>query len=218
MTKNKKFSFIPRAMLGLAPKEEKFFLMFQNMTKIIVQAAELLKAMLDNFENPEKYQQQIRDLEHQGDQQTHEIIQKLNTSFVTPFDREDIYSLASALDDVLDYIDASAAHIVLYKIEKPTESAKELAFIILKCTQAINKAMELLGKELEQIADFCIEVNSLENEGDRIRRAAISDLFENEKDAIRLIKWKDIYEILEKAVDECEDVVNILESMVLKHA
>lgn len=213
-----KFSFIPKALLGMSPKEEKFFVMFQNMTKIIVQGAELLKEMLDNFDHPHEYQQRIKEIEHQGDQQTHEIIRKLNTSFITPFDREDIYSLAAALDDVLDFIDSSAAHIVMYKIEKPTESAKELAFIILKCCQAIDKAMAHLGKDLEHIADLCIEVNSLENEGDRIRRASIGDLFENEKDPIKLIKWKEIYEILERAIDECEDVVNILESLVLKHA
>lgn len=217
----KKLSFIPRALLGLSPKEEKFFTMFKAMTINILEGANLLKEMLDNFDNFDnriEYQHKIKDVEHKGDTQTHEIIKLLNKSFITPFDREDIYSLASKMDDILDLIDNSAAHIVMYKVTAPTPEMRELAFIILKTCQAIDKAISLLGGDIDKIAELCVEVNSLENEADIVCRNAVSGLFANEKDPITLIKLKEIYETLEKAIDKCEDVANILESVVLKHA
>jgi uncharacterized protein Yka (UPF0111/DUF47 family) len=149
---------------------------------------------------------------------THDIIKKLNKSFVTPLDREDIYALSAALDDILDLIDASAQRIVMYNVEKPTPEAKELAFLILKSCQTIDKAVALLGGKLEPIAEYCVEVNALENEADRVCREAISRLFDEEKDPIQLIKWKEIYETLERATDKCEDAANILESVVVKNA
>ena len=126
-------------MFGLIPKDEKFFAMFREMTWNIIEGAELLKDLLDNFEDPVGSQRRIKDVEHKGDQQTHEIIKKLNKSFVTPLDREDIYALSAALDDILDLIDASAQRIVMYNVEKPTPEAKELAFLILKSCQIIDK-------------------------------------------------------------------------------
>ena len=205
-------------MFGLIPKDEKFFAMFKEMTWNILEGAELFKEMIDNFEDPAGSQRRIKDGEHKGDTITHDIIKKLNKSFVTPFDREDIYALSSALDDILDLIDASAQRFVMYNVEKPTPEAKELAFIILKACQPIDKAVSLLGKKMEHIAEYCVEVNALENEADRVCREAVSRLFDEEKDPIQLIKWKEIYETLERATDKCEDAANILESVVVKNA
>ena len=205
-------------MFGLIPKDEKFFSMFKDMTTNIVEGAQLLKDMLDNYDDPAAAQRKIKDVEHKGDSKTHEIIKSLNKSFVTPFDREDIYALSSALDDILDLIDASAQRFVMYNVEKPTPEAKELAFLILKSCQTLDKAVGLLGGRLEPISEYCVEVNALENEADRVCREAISRLFDEEKDPIQLIKWKEIYETLERATDKCEDAANILESVVVKNA
>lgn len=205
-------------MFGLIPKEEKFFAMFKEMTVTIIEGANLLKDMMDNFDDPTGSQKRIKDVEHRCDQLTHDIIKKLNKSFVTPFDREDIYALSGALDDIMDLIDASSQRFVMYNVEKPTPEAKELAFIILKSCQTIDKAVGILGGKLEPISEYCVEVNALENEADRVCREAISKLFDEEKDAIQLIKWKEIYETLERATDKCEDAANILESVVVKNA
>jgi len=205
-------------MFGLIPKDEKFFAMFKEMTWNILEGAELFKEMIDTFEDPAGSQRRIKDIEHKGDTITHDIIKKLNKSFITPLDREDIYALSSALDDILDLIDACAQRFVMYNVEKPTPEAKELAFIILKSCQTIDKAVGLLGGKLEPISAYCVEVNALENEADRVCREAVSRLFDEEKDPIQLIKWKEIYETLERATDKCEDAANILESVVVKNA
>jgi len=205
-------------MFGMMPKDEKFFIMFREMTWNIIEGAELLKDMLDNFSDPVGSQKRIKEVEHKGDSLTHEIIKKLNKSFVTPLEREDIYALAGALDDILDLIDATAQRFVMYNVENTTPEAKELAFLILKSCQVISKGVSLLGGKLEYISECCVEVNSLENESDRVCREVISRLFHDEKDPIQIIKWKEIYETLERAVDKCEDAANILESVVLKNA
>jgi len=205
-------------MFGLIPKEEKFFAMFKEMAGNIIEGAQLLKEMLDNYDDPSGSQKRIKDVEHKGDNITHDIIKKLNKSFVTPLDREDIYALASALDDILDLVDASANRFVMYNVEKPTQEAKELAFLILKGCQSVEKAVSHLGGKFEHIYEHCVEVNAIENEADRVCREAISRLFDEEKDPIRLIKWKEIYETLERATDKCEDAANILESVVVKNA
>ncbi len=205
-------------MFRLAPKEDKFFVMFQEMGAIITEGAEQLKAMLDDFSDPDASQKQIKDTEHRGDHQTHKIIKTLNKTFITPLDREDIYSLASKLDDIIDLMDACAQRLVMYKVEKPTLPAQQLAFIILKCCQAVERALKHLGGDFDDINQCCVEINALENEADRVCRQAISTLFAEEKDPIDLIKWKEIYETLEKATDKCEDAANILESVVVKNA
>jgi predicted phosphate transport protein (TIGR00153 family) len=205
-------------MFGLIPKEEKFFQMFQAMGGLIVDGAKLLKEMLDNYGDPLASQQAIKEIEHRADIQTHEIINKLNTSFITPFDREDIYSLAGALDDIIDLIDCSAQRFVMYNVEATTAEARELSFLILQGAETINRALVIMGGKLEPIAEYCVQVNALENEADRVCREAISRLFDEEKDPIQLIKWKEIYETLEKATDKCEDAANILESVVVKNA
>jgi predicted phosphate transport protein (TIGR00153 family) len=207
-------------MFGLIPKNENFFVMFSDMSKIIIEGAELLVTMLNNFAAAKDIQKKIKDIEHRGDSQTHETIKKLNRSFITPFDREDIYSLASSLDNILDLIDACAQHIIMYNVDAPTPAAQELAAIILRACQNVAAAVTALNKnsKIEEISKFCVEVNSLENEGDIVCRQAISLLFQHETDPIKLIKWKEIYETLEMAIDKCEDAINILESVVVKNA
>lgn len=205
-------------MFGLIPKEEKFFVMFKDMTKNIIEGAELLKEMLDHFHDPAGMQKKIKDVEHKGDTITHNIIEKLNKSFVTPLDREDIYALSSKLDDILDFIDGSAIRVVNYNVTKVTPEAKELAFLILQGCRAVGKAVECLGQDPRHISEFCVEANALENEADRVCRDAVSRLFHEEKDPIQLIKWKEIYETLERATDKIEDAANILESVVVKNA
>lgn len=205
-------------MFGLIPKEEKFFAMFKEMAANIIEGARLLKDMLDNYDDPQGSQRKIKEIEHKGDAITHEIIQKLNKSFVTPLDREDIYALSAALDDMIDLIDASAVRFIMYNVEKPTPEAKELAFIILQSCETVAKAVDHLGGKFEHIAEHCVQVNALENEADRVCREAVSRLFDEEKDPIQLIKWKEIYETLERATDKCEDAANILESVVVKNA
>jgi uncharacterized protein len=206
-------------MFGLIPKDERFFKIFKEMTTNIIEGAVLLKDMLDNFDDPMESQRRIKDVEHKGDALTHSIIQKLNKTFITPLDREDIYSLASKLDDILDLIDASAQRFVMYNVESTTPEAKTLGYLILQGCQAVDKAVGKLGnKTNEQIFESCVEINAIENEADRVSREAISRLFDEEKDPIALLKWKEIYETLEKATDKCEDAANILESVVVKNA
>jgi len=205
-------------MFGLIPKDEKYFELFKDLARNIVEGSRLFKEMLDDFNDPVASQKQIKQIEHNGDILTHDIVKKLNKSFVTPFDREDIYALSSALDDILDLIDSCSQRFVMYHVDKPTPTAQEMAFLILKSCQTLESAISMLGGNLEQINRYCVEVNSLENEADRVCREAISRLFDEEKDPIQLIKWKEIYETLERACDKCEDAVNILESVVLKNA
>jgi predicted phosphate transport protein (TIGR00153 family) len=175
--------------------------------------------MMDNYDDPQGSQKKIKDVEHKGDSITHDIIQMLNKTFVTPLDREDIYALASKLDDILDLIDASAQRVIMYNVDSIPPEAKSLGFIILQSCYAVDKAVAMLGKKTnEQIFAACVEINALENEADRVSREAISRLFDEEKDPIQLIKWKEIFEILERATDKCEDAANILESVVVKNA
>src|SRR6266567_511941 len=155
-------------MFGLIPKEEKFFKLFKDMTENIIVGAKLLKEMLDDFANPLESQRRIKDIEHKGDSITHDIIQTLNKTFITPLDREDIYALASKLDDILDLIDASAQRVIMYNVEVIPPEAKSLGFIILQSCYAVDKAVAMLGKKTnEQIFEACVEINSLENEADR---------------------------------------------------
>ena len=205
-------------MFGLIPKDEKFFEMFRDMGAVIMEGAEALNRMMNDFSAPGQSQKLIKDIEHKGDSQTHEIIRKLNKNFVTPFAREDIYALASALDDILDLIDASAQRFVMYRVDAPTPAAIELSEIILRSCQAVERSLQRLGGHNDDICACCVEINALENEADRACREAISKLFDEEQDPIQLIKWKEIYETLEKATDKCEDAANILESVVMKNA
>ncbi|MCX6344875.1 MAG: DUF47 family protein [Armatimonadetes bacterium] len=206
--------------LRLIPREEAFFDMFNAQADNVVEGARLLKELLEDYTDLDQKRMMIEKTENNGDEITHKIIEKLNTTFITPIDREDIHALASALDDILDYINASAQRLHLYGVLTIPEDAKSLANIILRAaseTQALTINMRNL-KDIKTMKARWIEVNRLENEGDKVSRNAIAALFRNESNPIEVIKWKDLYEHLETAIDMCEDAANIIESVVLKNA
>ncbi|MCL1925736.1 MAG: DUF47 domain-containing protein [Syntrophorhabdaceae bacterium] len=207
-------------MFRIIPREEEFFSLFLKASENINEGARLLKELLDRFDNIQEYARKIEEVEHKGDAITHDIIRKLNTTFITPIDREDILKLASALDDVIDLIHGAAMRLVVYKISASTSYAKELGFLIVKAAQELNKGIEHLPLDdgRERVYEHCVEVNSIENEADRVSRDAIANLFENQIDPVAIIKWKEIYETLETATDRCEDAANVLESVALKNA
>ena len=206
-------------MFSLIPKEVKFFDMFVKSAENLLRGAKLLKEISNNFDSLAEDAAKLERLEHDSDQITHEIMEKLNTTFVTPLDREDIHELTAALDDVMDFIEAATERMVLYKLKTPTPEIQEIADVILRQAEEINYVMPKL-KELKhaQIMEHCIEINRLENEGDRILREAVAKLFDQKTDALEVIKWRDIYEYLETATDKCEDIAVIIEGIVLKHA
>lgn len=201
----------------ILPREKSFFDMFTEVTANIQAGAQALVDLLEDYRNLEEKVSHIKDLEHRGDQMTHDIMTRLNQTFITPFDREDIHELCSKLDDVIDLIDAFASRLVIYSIRTPRPGAAELARIVMKATDEVHDAVSLLEKH-DRILPYCIEINRLENEADTIVRAAIAQLFEEEKDAVEIVKWKELYEVLEIATDKCEDVANVIESVVLKSA
>src|SRR5207245_2123899 len=203
--------------LRLIPREERCFDLFVEDAANVLGAARLLEAMLRSYDAIERRAGELRDAEHRGDEISHDIGQRLEHTFVTPFDREEIHGLISALDDVIDMIEEVADTFVLYRITAPTPSTVEAASIIVRqCEQLHEALLHLRGfKDLES---YWIEVHRLENEGDRVTRAAIAGLFDNTKDPVEIIKWKDIYNMLESTIDKCEDVANIIERIVVKHA
>ena len=204
-------------IFGLIPKEEAFFELFKKAAHNMIEGSRLLKDMMDNFRDPAGKAKQIKDVEHVGDGITHDIAMRLNQTFITPIDREDIHYLASALDDILDAVEAVADRFVIYKIAQPTESAIRLADILYEASVAVGRGVDRVSMSHAQIKECSVQVNSLENEADRVSRDAISGLFEKETDPISVIKWKEIYETFEEGTDRCEDVANILERIVLKH-
>lgn len=202
---------------SLLPREDEYFSFFTQMTEKIQEASNGLVDMLnDSPENFEAHTKKIKKTEHECDDITHKVTVKLNSSFITPFDREDIYTLSVALDDICDYIDAGARAIVMYDIKEISDYAKSLARILQDLAKAINGAAAMLAKP-NGINEYFVEIHRLENEADEVYFRATGELFKNETDPIRLIKWKELYEILENATDRCESVANIMESIILKH-
>ena len=204
-------------MVRFIPRETKFFDLFADMAKTLTIGARQLHDLFQDYRDVSAGVQKIKGTEHKGDDIAHAVFIKLNSSFITPFDREDIHTLASSLDDVLDYINAAADRLITYKITKPPAAAVELATIILRQAEELAKAVALIEKG-DALIEYCVEVNRLENEADGISRAAIGHLFETETDPIRLIKHKELLEVLEMATDKAEDVANVLETVVLKSA
>ena len=203
--------------LRLIPREERFFELFADDAANVLGAARLFEAMLRTYDAPEQRAKEIRDAEHRGDEISHEIGHRLEATFVTPFDREDIYALISALDDVLDFIEEAADTFVLYRIEAPTAVAVQQAAIVVKQCEQLQDALANL-RGFKGLEPRWIEVHRLENEGDQVARQAIADLFSGGGDPIEIIKWKEIYGLLESAIDKCEDVANIIERITIKHA
>ena len=206
--------------LPFIPKERKFSELFEESAQNIVKASQALKEMVDSWEFVDSRVAEITELEHRGDTITHQILSLVNRTFVTPFDREDIALLAHTMDDIIDFIHSAADAMFIYKINSPTERAKELANIIVEGVAEVERAVAGLRRrsELKKILERCVEINRLENMADRVYRAAIAELFDDTSDIAQVIKWREIYEHMESATDRCEDVANVLEGVALKHA
>ncbi|HOG08122.1 MAG: DUF47 family protein [Syntrophales bacterium] len=201
------------------PREEKFYDLFEELIAKIEEGGRLFSEMLEDYEHAETRLTKLKDIEHEADIITHRTYEKMHKTFLTPIDREDIYALVNKMDSILDIIEAAAIRMFLYKIKAPTaECVKQAQLInasIAKVKQVVHALRDM--KNAQMILDACVEINTLENEGDYLLRQAMTHLFENETDAIELIKWKEIYERIEEALDTCEDVSNIAEGIVLKN-
>ena len=203
--------------MRLIPRERKFFRMFSDVSENLTDGARLLHDILKNPNDLTARIGRLQEIEHRGDEMTHDIIRMLNQTFITPFDREDIHRLSSSLDDVLDFVNGAAVRMTLYRVTVPPPAAIDLAALIVKQSEELSLAVSLLESN-QKVLDHCVEVNRLENEADRVSRRAIAELFEHEKDPIQLIKIKELYEVLETATDKAEDAANVLEAVVLKSA
>ena len=203
--------------LPFIPREEKFFELFVDDARNVLSGARMLEEFFRSYDQRERLAGQLRDLERTGDGISHDIGHKLEHTFVTPFDREDIHQLISRLDDVLDFIEEVADTCILYKIDAPTQTAQAQAEIITRQCEEIMRALEKL-KGFKEIGLHWIEIHRLENDGDRIVRQAMADLFTDGADPMEVIKWKDLYALLEDTIDACEDVANVIERIVVKHA
>ncbi len=206
-------------MVRLIPKETQFFGMFEEIVNNVMQGATILRDLLLNYQQGQAQPaaNRIKELERRGDEMTHQVYVKLNQTFITPFDREDIHELASRLDDILDFVNGASDRLVTYKIDDPPAAAAEVAAVIVRQAEELAKAVSMLGKH-DGILPHCVEINRLENMADTIARGAIGKVFEEERDPVRLIKLKELMEVLESATDKAEDAANVLETVVLKHA
>jgi uncharacterized protein len=203
--------------MRLIPHETRFFELFDELSGHLIEGAKLLRSILQEPRDLRMRVEQVQAIEHKGDRATHAIMTKLNQSFITPFDREDIHKLASSLDDVLDFTNAAANRLVMYKIHEPPPASAELAGLIVLQAEELARGVSLLEKN-GAVLPHCDEVNRLEDQADHISRRAIAELFEHEKDPIQLLKLKELYEVLEVATDKAEDAANVLEAIVLKSA
>ena len=205
---------------SLIPRERKFFVLFEQSAQNAVKITQQLKDMIYIWENVKERVGIITDLEHQGDAITHQIFEQLHRSVITPFDREDIALLAHSLDDVTDFIHAAADAMLLYKVERPTHRAKELAEIAVQAVAEVEKAVSEMHDRAgrNRLLKRCIEINRLENIGDSVYRSAMAELFDNSADMAGVIKWREIYNHMESVIDRCEDIANILEGVSIKYA
>ena len=208
---------MPRLTQVFAPRDRLYFELFEEAGQNVFRASELLQRLLSNYPDNKELAEKILDCEHEGDRITHDIIDRLNHTFVTPIDREDILALASALDDIVDYTEEVADYLGLYKIEAPMEQAIRLARVLTEASKLIAEAMPRL-RSFADISHYTVEINRLENEGDRITREAVASLFDDGIDPMVVIRWKDLFERLEAAVDATEKVANILEGIVIKNS
>lgn len=205
--------------MRLMPRDEGFFDLFEHVARTLVEAAQRLDEFMVSFDDVVNRATQIHNLEHSADHLTREAIEKLHRTFITPFDRDAIHALFCRLDDVLDRIDEAADRMVVYRIPEPTQDARLLAKVLLKAATAIQETMPLLRnmKQKQVILNKCLDIHTLESEGDRIERHGLAALFEG-NEPIDVIKWKDIYSDLEEATDRCADVANVIESIVVSHS
>jgi uncharacterized protein len=208
---------MPGILGKILPRERSFFHMFAQQAENVHAGAEAMVEMLEHFENAETGASKVESYEHAGDTITHNIMTRLNQTFITPFDREDIHELASKIDDVIDLVDAAATRLVTYGVKTVRPGVVDLAKTVRDATVQIVAAVRVLEQE-DHILDHCIEINRLENQADRQCRDLIGKLFEQERDPVQIIKWKEIIETLEFATDKCEDVANVIEAVTLKNA
>jgi len=205
---------------SLLPKDTTFFDLFDQLAGKVLDAARRLEDMLERWDNLEVRAREMKDLEHECDAITHRTFDKLNMTFITPLEREDIHELASKLDDIVDHIDSTASRLVIYGVKKPTDEAKLLAQVLTRTCIEVQKAVAGLRnlRDPELLSRTSVEINRLENESDDILRLALKRLFERQNgDVLEVIKLKEIYEKLESAVDRCEDVANVIQAVVLRH-
>ena len=210
-----------RLSLSFLPREERFFFLLHQSALNIKEVGHRLQDLMGNFENVPSKVQEIKELEEFGDQIVHDITHSLHRTFVTPIDREDILALTTCLDDVIDAIDEAAQYTLEYDIKEPTEFARHLSTIIVSCADELERATALLssrGSKLKEILPTTVEINRLENEADRVASRAMGDLFSNKYDVLQILKWRDIYKVMEEATDRAEDAANVLEGIVIKHS
>jgi predicted phosphate transport protein (TIGR00153 family) len=199
------------------PRDGDFFALFQKQAENIVSGAQAFTKMLEHYTGVPEQVQTIKAIEHQGDEITHLIFRKLNQTFITPFDREDMHELCGTMDDVIDLIDAAASRFVLYRVDSVRPGTIDLSKVLGAATAELSAAIHAMESP-DKALHCIIEINRLENESDRICRTLIAQLFEEERDPVQIIKWKEIFEVIETAVDKCEDVSNVIESVILKNA
>lgn len=205
--------------MGIIPRDEKFYDLFEELANKIEEGGKMFMDILNNYEQSEAKIAKLKEIEHEADIITHRTYEKMHRTFLTPLDREDIYNLVNKMDSVLDMIEAAAVRMQLYKIKKPAEEIKEQARILNEAIGKVKKIVHALRdkKKFKEILEDCVEINTLENEGDIVLRMTMARLFEREKDPVELIKRKEIFERIEESIDVCEDVSNIIEGIVLKH-
>ena len=205
-------------MFNLIPREVRFFDLFDRQSEHIIKAAGVLHELVHHFADARAKAHAIKEIEHQGDLITHEIVKRLNTTFITPIDREDVHALATRLDDVLDYIEAAAERLVVYRIKEPTSACRAMAEVIVQQTHSMDRAIKCLRTMDPGFHEHAVEVNRLENRADALLRETLAAMFEEANDPIEVIKWKEIYETMEAVTDRCEDVANVIEGIILKMA
>jgi len=207
--------------MGLIPREVKFFDLLEQQSETVVRGAKLLQECLESkgsIDDMYLASKRIHDVEHEADQVTHEVVNRLDRTFITPLDREDIHQLASDLDDVMDAMDGTARRSQIFRVGVAPAGVKQLTEVIQRMVAVLGEAVGRLKKGGEDVMQYCIEAKRLEEEGDAIYQEALGRLFETERDALEVIKWKEIYDTLELTLDQAEDVANIIESITLKHA
>lgn len=207
-------------MFSIIPRDTRFFDLFEEGARVLIRTAEAYVNLLKDYPRRTDHVATIRQLERDGDDVTHRTLHRLDTTFITPFDREDIYSLVKLMDDVVDEIDAAAKRLTLYKIDQPKEWLLKLTEVLLRACQCVGAAVPKLRdlKRIDGLRSHLIEIHSLENAGDDINHSATADLYSTSTNAIEVIKWKEIYDLTERAIDRCEDIANLIEALILKNA
>ncbi|MHB9025058.1 MAG: DUF47 domain-containing protein [Armatimonadota bacterium] len=205
--------------LRIMPRDERFFDLFEQAADVVAAGAVSLHTMLEHIDQAEQYRREIAELEHKGDSIIHDVVDKLNRTFITPIDPEDIRAIASRLDDIIDFTQAAAERLVLYCVTETNSESRALAKVLVQTTDIVKQVVAMLRdfRGRRDIIENCIEINRLENAGDKIYREALGRLFE-QGDLLELMRWKEIFEQIEQAIDQCEDLADIIESVVVKHA